>query len=375
MCAQLWNRIPILCGAPSDLIHVVGYGLIDSLGNNPNECFTKMLDGLNYSKEIKSEIILPAIEHKTSIHLTYVQKLKLHAVEQAIRMSNLPISRDVAVILSSVTNDMEISWELYQKAKAGQKISPKKMVNRIYDIACSHVATHYGFMGPSTAFFASCATSLISIDYAMRLAEEHDYVIVGAGDHGTLDINQEYYRAVGALGTISKPFAHDRDGFVLGDGAGVLILQSEKKMKEYGSTSYAVMHKPGITTDAFDVTKPRPDGLAQKMAMEKAIGNFTIDSVCAHATSTPVGDDIEFKAIRDITDAPIWAPKSKIGHTLSAAGVIETIYCIESLHKGIIPHIQNLDSQNQSRKARYVLNNSFGFGGKNASVVIEYNPS
>ena len=357
------------------MIHVVGYGLIDSLGNNPTDCFNKMLDKNEYPKEINSDIILPDINPKDIPHFTYVQKLKLHAVDQALKMSKLPHSYNVPVILSSVTNDMEISWELYQKVKAGRKISPKKMVNRIYDIACSHVATHYGFMGPSTAFFASCATSLISIDYAMTLAEEYDYVVVGAGDHSTLDINQAYYRAAGALGTISKPFAEDRDGFILGDGAGVLILQSDKKVKEYNSTSYAKLYKPALTTDAYDITRPRPDGLAQKMAMKKAIGNLNIDAVCAHATSTVVGDDIEYDAIKEITDAPIWAPKSKIGHTLAAAGVIETIYCIESLHNSIIPHIHNTNSENELKTINRVLNNSFGFGGKNASIVIEYNPS
>jgi len=355
------------------MIHVVGYGIIDSLGNNPLDCFKKMLDKTEYSKGITSEIILPDINPKNITHFTYVQKLKLHAVEQALKMSGLPHSFNVPVILSSVTNDMEISWELYQKAKAGEKISPKKMVNRIYDIACSHVATHYRFMGPSTAFFASCATSLISIDYAMRLAEEYDYVIVGAGDHGTLEINQLYYKATGALGTVSKPFADDRDGFVLGDGAGVLILQSDKKLKEFGSTSYAKLHKVAITTDAFDVTKPRPDGLCQKIAMKEAIQNLKIDAVCAHATSTPTGDDIELEAIKEVTDAPIWAPKSKIGHTLSAAGVIESIYCIEALHNNVIPHIHNTKSENIKKPINTILNNSFGFGGKNASVVIEYN--
>jgi len=353
------------------MIHVVGYGIIDSLGNNPSECFSRMLDKVEYSKEISSEIVMPDINPKNAKHFTYVQRLKFHAVEQALQMAGLQHSFNVPVILSSVTNDMEFSWELYQDAKAGKKISPKKMVNRITDISCSHVATHYRFMGPTTSFLASCATGLISLDYAMRLTEEYDYVIVGAADHATLEINQAYYKASGALGTISKPFAADRDGFVLGDGAGVLILQSEEKLKKFESTSHAILNKIGITTDAFDVTKPRPDGLAQKIAMKNAIGKLTIDSVCAHATSTPIGDDIELSAIREITDAHIWAPKSKIGHTLSAAGIIETIYAIESIKNNVVPHIHNTESDNVYKTVNTVLNNSFGFGGKNSSLVIE----
>lgn len=370
------------------MIHVVGYGIVDSLGNNPSDCFKKMMDTQNYPKE-SAEAIMPPMNPKNKEYFTPVQKLKFHAVHQALTMSELKHSFNVPVILSSVTNDMEISHEIYARAKAGEKISPKKMINRIYDIACSHVGTHYRFMGPSTAFFTSCSTSLMSIDYAMYLAEKYDYVIVGSGDHCTIDVNKKYYESMNALGKISMPFDDNRTGFVLGDGAGVLILQSEEKRKEYNSKSYAQLYPVHSSTDAFMVHRPRPDGLGQKIAMQKAIGNLEIDAVCAHATSTPVGDEIEYKAITEILpNTPIWAPKSKIGHLLGTSGIVELIYCIEAMKNKVIPHIQNLEkcSEDINKTLAYkdieinknkirMLKNSFGFGGKNTSVVIEYNHS
>jgi 3-oxoacyl-[acyl-carrier-protein] synthase II len=196
----------------------------------------------------------------------------------------------------------------------------------------------------------------------------------------------KYFAGIGALGNHNCPFDDAREGFVMGEGCGILILQSEEKVKEFGSTVHAKLYPVGAGSDAFDLTNPAEDGRGSKIAMDKALkGIDSIDAVSAHATSTPAGDPIEYKVVTErFNNVPIYAPKSKIGHTLAAAGILETIYAIVSMKNQVVPHCQNLDScsydvYNVLTKEPVklgggtlrTLNNSFGFGGKCVSQVIE----
>ena len=176
----------------------------------------------------------------------------------------------------------------------------------------------------------------------------------------------------------------------MGDGGACMILQSEEKMKEFGSKSYAKLHKCGMASDAVDMVNP--EGTGTRTSMQDALnhaGLDKVDYVCTHGTSTVAGDPIEYEAVSEIMPGTkMWAPKSKIGHTLAASGILEGCYAIESMRQGWVPHIQNLkDSSidvhgtllrenevysNQLR-TRTMLNNSFGFGGKCMSQVIEVN--
>jgi 3-oxoacyl-[acyl-carrier-protein] synthase II len=172
----------------------------------------------------------------------------------------------------------------------------------------------------------------------------------------------------------------------MADGAGVLILQSSEKVKEFGSRDYAKLYPVGSASDALSLTSPAEDGRGSKIAMKKALRYVeNIDVISAHATSTVVGDPIEYSVVSEmLPNTPIYAPKSKTGHTLAASGIIETIYAIESSKNGIIPHCQNLKNcsfdTNKTltrepitinKEVIRTLNNSFGFGGKSASQVIE----
>jgi len=166
-----------------------------------------------------------------------------------------------------------------------------------------------------------------------------------------------------------------------------LILASAKSVEKYGSKVYATLYPAGLASDAYDQTSPAADGRGSRLALSKATtSNVTIDAVSAHATSTPTGDIIEYASITDyFGNIPIYAPKSKIGHALAGSGMVETIYAIESMTAGIIPHIQNLnnasmDTHNclvrtntpfEDKPTLRTLNNSFGFGGKCASQIIE----
>lgn len=382
--------------------HVVGYGMIDTLGNNPKDCFQRMLDDKDYSSDIpsmleenlkvyrgyqvdESVLVLPEGWSNKGINLS--QKFAMHSAMQALEMANLPHSSNVAVIYSTTSVIDEALEEFFPKLIANKRINPRTVINRIPDMTADHISSYWKFMGVSAAVLGSCATGILSIDYAMRLLDEYDYVVCGSGDAGTFRIAMKSFSSGGALGNNNKPFDDDREGFVMGSGAGVLILASAKSVEKYGSKVYATLYPAGLASDAYDQTSPAADGRGSRLALAKATAsNVTIDAVSAHATSTPIGDVIEYTSVTDyFGKIPIYAPKSKIGHTLGGSGIVETIYAIESMNAGIIPHIQNLnnasmDTHNclvrtntlfEDKPTLRTLNNSFGFGGKCASQIIE----
>jgi 3-oxoacyl-[acyl-carrier-protein] synthase II len=383
------------------IAHVVGYGMIDGLGNNPTECYKNFINDLDFvtdleffvndkiTKGIKADqkaVVLPVGFSDTGI--TRTQRLAIHATAQALEHANLPHSTNVAVLISTVANDSECLEELYPRFLENRRVSPRTVVSRLPDLACNQVASHYGFFGVSYALFASCSTGLMSIDCAMKLLEEYDYVVVGAADAGCFKYSMKYFAAINALGNHSTPFDDAREGFCMGEGAGTLILQSPEKSKEYGSTVYATLYPVGMASDAHDATSPHNDGRGAILAMDKAMKHVTdIHAINAHATSTPIGDEVEYRILTNkFPNIPIYAPKSKIGHTLGASGILETIYAIEAMKHGVIPHIHNFKSSVflkpegklnlkptsfGSDKTLRTLKNSFGFGGKCASMVIE----
>jgi len=382
--------------------YVVGYGLIDALGNNPLDCFANMLNDTDYTKDVPSLTnenykIHRAIQVDTSSinllpnlpkALTNLQLMAFHSTDQALKMAGLPHSKNVAVLYSTILNDLETIEELFSRVAANKRVAPRMVLNRIPDMLPSYISQYYQFMGASTAIYAACATGINTIDYAMRLLDEYDYVVVGSGDAGSFSFAMKSFHMMGAIGNVSCPFDINREGFVIGDGSGTLILQSERMVKKYNSTVYATLYPPGIANDAYDATSPAEDGRGAILAIEKALRDVDgpIHAVNAHATSTPAGDDVEYNVVtKQFGAIPIYAPKAKIGHTMGGSGIVETIYAIESMNAGILPHIHNLKETNIDSLNCLVrtntplptvdtlrtLNNSFGFGGKCASQVIE----
>lgn len=384
--------------------YVVGYGMIDALGNNPGDCFLNLINDYNpiqkldfmgdhkiqYGIPCLHDILLPeAFTPKITANMTRAQQMALHATEQALKMANLKHSSNVAVIVSSVSNDVEFLDGNFQKFKENKRVNPFKIVNRIPDMIVGQITSHYKFHGASVALYASCATGMYSIDYAMRLLDEYDYVVVGGADAGVFEMALKYFAGINALGNSNKPFDTNREGFVMGEGAGILILQSKDKVQQYKSTVHAKLYPVGCASDAFDLTSPATNGIGAKLALDKALDGIepdTIDVISAHATSTPIGDEVEYNVLQDyLPNTPIYAPKSKIGHTLAAASVLECIYSILSMKNQLMPYCYNLENASydvskqlirtpRSFKASKVLrtmNNSFGFGGKCASQVVE----
>lgn len=385
--------------------YVVGYGMVDALGNRPGNCFLNMINDYNpiqkldfmgehkiqYGIPCLHELLLPeAFTPKITANMTRAQQMALHATEQALKMANLKHSSNVAVIVSSVSNDVEFLDGNFQRFKENKRVNPFKIVNRIPDMIVGQITSHYKFHGASVALYASCATGMYSIDYAMRILDEYDYVVVGGADAGVFEMALKYFAGIGALGNHNCPFDDEREGFVMGEGAGILVLQSKDKVQQYDSNVYAKLYPVGCASDAFDLTSPATNGVGAKLALDKALDGIepdTIDAISAHATSTPIGDEIEYQVLQDyLPDVPIYAPKSKIGHTLAAASVLECIYSILSMRNRVIPGCYNLknaeydvskqlirtscDLKTTSKVLRTV-NNSFGFGGKCASQVIE----
>lgn len=385
--------------------YVVGYGMVDALGNRPGNCFLNMINDYNpvqkldfmgdhkiqYGIPCLHELLLPeAFTPKITANMTRAQQMALHATERALKMANLPHSSNVAVIVSSVSNDVESLDGNLQRFKENRRVNPYVIVNRIPDMIVGQITSHYKFHGASVALYASCATGMYSIDYAMRILDEYDYVVVGGADAGVFEIALKYFAGINALGNHNCPFDDGREGFVMGEGAGVLVLQSKDKVQQYDSNVYAKLYPVGCASDAFNLTSPATDGRGARLALDKALDGIepdTIHAISAHATSTPIGDEIEYQVLQDyLPDVPIYAPKSKIGHTLAAASILECIYAILSMRNRVIPGCYNLknaeyDVSNQlvrtscelktTSKVLRTVNNSFGFGGKCASQVIE----
>lgn len=363
---------------------IVGYGMIDGAGMNPEACWTNMINDKDlhmplesiYTHSIGKRISSPLVIYPQDIPgdptISRAIRYALHTTEQALLMSNLPSSENVATVFSSVVGSNDIVHAL---VRDNIRIKPKVAVTLPHDVIPSFISMKYGFRGINVALESACSTGIVTIDYATRILDEYDYVVVGGADAGINGISLEMFSSIRALGTRSMPFDRNRDGFVMGEGSGCIILQSESKAKEFGSKIYARITGIATASDASDMTSP--SGTGARRALSK-LDLSNIDAVNAHGTSTPIGDSAEYDVVREFTDAPIYSNKGKIGHTLAAAGILETIYSVMSIEHNIIPHTANcIDSEmdvvqsNIETKVNKVLNNSFGFGGKCASMIIE----
>lgn len=366
-------------------VAIIGMGLVDTLGNNPDLCLANYLmkihkpDGCFYSDY---DLLQPEnIRSPIYVSLVKSNKMALHTVEQAL--INVPHSSNVAVVYSSVTNCTEVRANNARKIDENKKIKPREAAQLPDDFIAGLISREYDFYGVSTGLSAACATSLYNIDYAVRLVDEYDYVVVGASDAATSKYDLAYYDQLGALGTHSAPFDKNRDGFIMGEGAGCLVLQREELAQKKDQTIYGYINNVGLSNDAShgNAVAPDLDGRGIKRAMNSALcGDISeISFVSAHATSTQLGDIIEYNAIRDvIPNAKVVGLKSKLGHCMGASGIVELIYTLGCLNNNVIPYNHNINdcdvdvpTEMGVGKHRYALKNSMGFGGKNASILVE----
>jgi len=383
-------------------VAVTGMGIIDTLGANPKECFDSMLDTsylhpplFKHSRLEKhrqqpvfpvdrSKLVIPELRPTVFKNLEHCNLFALHTVEQALKQSGVKHSENVGVIGSSITLGNYFAMDTWNSmiSETG-RVRPKLLLNCAKDFMSGFISQHYGYKGLNTCIQAACATSMFSIDYAMRYVDEYDYVVCVISDHGVSEADVGFFRQLGAIGTKSCPFDDDRDGFIMGEGSGAFILESEEKANKRNANIIAYLHTPGFGSDITSPTSPDPDGAGAKLSMRNALKDNDVSFVNAHGTSTPMGDEIEYNAIKEVVgNVPIVSNKSKIGHTFGACGIIEAIYTIKSLQHGCIPNNHNISNcsfdtdgmitnKNRTTTGKMALNNSFGFGGKCASQVIE----
>lgn len=283
-----------------------------------------------------------------------------------------------------------------------RRISPFFIPGRLINLASGYVSIEHGLKGPNHSVVTACSTGAHAIGDASRLIAlgDADVMVAGGTESPISRISLAGFAACKALSThyndrptqASRPYDKGRDGFVMGEGAGVVVLEELEHARARGATVYAEIIGYGLSGDAYHITAPSEDGdgayRCMKAALERAgVAASEVDYVNAHGTSTPLGDEIELRALErlagDAADGlTMSSTKSAIGHLLGAAGAVEVIFCVLAMRDGVIPPTLNLEDPSvetridlvpktaKKKRIDVVLNNSFGFGGTNASVVL-----
>ncbi len=288
--------------------------------------------------------------------------------------------------------------------KGPRRISPFFIPASLINLVSGQVSINHGFKGPNHAVVTACATGTHAIGDAARLImmDDADVMVAGGAESAICEVGVGGFASARALSTgyndtptkASRPFDQDRDGFVIGEGAGIVVLEELEHAKKRGAKIYAEVIGYGLSGDAHHVTSPAPEGNGGMRAMKAALNRSglntsDIDYINAHGTSTPAGDDLELTAMKnlfgdDIYNINISSTKSAIGHLLGAAGAVEAIYSAMAIKTNIIPPTLNLDNPSeiakgmnltplkaQEREVKAAVSNSFGFGGTNASLVFK----
>jgi 3-oxoacyl-[acyl-carrier-protein] synthase II len=288
------------------------------------------------------------------------------------------------------------------KERGPRRVSPFFVPGRLINLAAGYVSIEFGLKGPNHAVVTACSTGAHAIGDAARLIAlgDADVMVAGGAESPVNRISMAGFTACRALSTAfndaptraSRPYDRDRDGFVMGEGAGCVVLEEYDHAKKRGANMYAELIGYGLSGDAYHITAPASDGDGAYRCMQAAIRRAgvppaAIDYINAHGTSTPLGDEIELGAVQrlvgnDAAHISMSSTKSSIGHLLGAAGAVEAIFSILAMRDGIAPPTINLDNpsvetaidlvphRSKKRKIDIALSNSFGFGGTNASLVF-----
>jgi 3-oxoacyl-[acyl-carrier-protein] synthase II len=296
------------------------------------------------------------------------------------------------------------TWETQHRnllEKGPRRISPFFIPMLITDMASGRVAMRYGVRGPNTAVATACATSAHAIGDAAEIIRRGDaeVMIAGGAEAAVSPLSLGGFCAMRALSTrndepesASRPFDRDRDGFVMAEGSGILVLEDLEHARERGARMHGELVGYGMSADAYHMTQPQPDGDGMALAMEAALRDAgvspeQVDYVNAHGTATPVGDPAETRALKRVFGdharaIPISSTKSVTGHLLGAGGAVEAIACLCAMRDSVAPPTVNLDNPDPECDLDYIPNearamdvgiamtNSFGFGGHNAVLVL-----
>lgn len=288
-------------------------------------------------------------------------------------------------------------------AKGIKKISPFFIPASIVNLVSGQISIKYGFSGPNISIVTACATGTHAIGESMEIIKRNDadVMVAGGTESPICEVAIGGFSSMHALSTkfnnkpekASRPWDKDRDGFVMGEGAGIVVLEEYEHAKKRGAKIYCEVVGYGTSSDAYHMTSPEPEGKGAKKAILRALDKAKIDSekidyINAHGTSTQLGDIAEFKAVKEIFNKNdnlcMSSTKSSTGHLLGAAGAIETIFSAKAIETGIVPPTLNLDNLDENckgidlvphfskeKEVNFALSNSFGFGGTNASLILK----
>jgi 3-oxoacyl-[acyl-carrier-protein] synthase II len=406
---------------------VTGIGTLTPLGNNLNDYWSNLLNGVSgadnvtlfdaskfktrFACEVKGFDPTNFMDRKEARKLDRFAQLAIVASDQAvadagISKENVDVDRVGVIFASGIGGLTTFQEEVINFAKGDgtPRFNPFFIPKMILDIAAGQISMRHGFRGPNFAVVSACASSTNGIITAcdnIRLGKA-DIIISGGSEAVIGEAGMGGFNAMKAMSernddpkTASRPYDKDRDGFVMGEAAGVLVLEEYEHAIKRGAKIYCEIAGGGATADAYHLTAPHPDGLGARNVMNAALRDAgmradEIDYINVHGTSTPLGDGAEAKAITEVFgehayNLNISATKSMTGHCLGAAGVIEVIACIQAVIHDIIPPTINhfTDDPNldprlnftfnapQKRVVRAALSNTFGFGGHNACVIVK----
>ena len=411
-------------------VGVTGLGAVTPLGNTPEETWENMVKGVSgaapitlfdatnfktqFACEVKNWNPNEWIDRKDARKMDRYAQLAMASAVQGVKDSGLDLDQvdknRVGVIYGVgiggiKTFEEEASYYALNKEK-GPRFSPFFIPKMIADIAAGQISIHFGFHGPNFTTTSACASSTNALADAFNLLRlgKADVIVAGGAEAAICECGVGGFNAMKALSTrnddpthASRPFSASRDGFVMGEGAGCLILEELEHAKARGARIYAEMVGEGESADAYHLTASHPEGLGAKLVMEAALADAQmqpedIDYINVHGTSTHVGDISEAKAIKEVFGEHAYklnisSTKSMTGHLLGAAGAVEALACVKAVSEDIVPPTINHDeedkdpeidyalnytfNQAQKRTVRAALSNTFGFGGHNACVIFK----
>ncbi len=411
-------------------IVVTGMGLLTSIGNNKDISWENLINAKSGIKKIQHFDVsdLPAkiagyinnnpeeknyFNESSSLEIRDIKRndrfiqYGLIAAKMAIEDAGLNNLTEedklrVGVSVGSGIGGLETIYEgsLTINNKVSKKLSPFFIPSSLVNLLSGQISIRFGFKGPNHSVVTACATGAHSIGDSGEMIKRGaaDVMIAGGAEAAVCRLGMAGFCAARSLSTsyndkpniASRPWDRDRDGFVMGEGSGIIVLEEMEYAKKRGAKIYAELVGYGMSGDAYHITSPSEDGDGGYRAMKEAlnmakVSHEKVDYINAHGTSTKKGDEIELNAISRLFKKDIFvsSTKSSIGHLLGAAGSVESIFSILSINKGILPATLNLDNPIETnninlipktpieKKINYALSNSFGFGGTNTALLFK----
>jgi 3-oxoacyl-[acyl-carrier-protein] synthase II len=403
---------------------VTGLGMLSPLGNSPESTWTNLLLGKSgiadithfdtteyptrFAGLVKGFDAEDYMARKDARKMDLFIQYGVAAGVQAVKDSGIEINEEnaprIGVAIGSGIGGLGLIEENHAKLlnNGPRKLSPFFVPSTIINMIAGHLSIMFGLKGPNISIVTACTSGVHNIGHAARMIAygDADVMVAGGAEKASTTLGLGGFGAARAMSTrndapqqASRPWDKDRDGFVLGDGAGVLVLEEYEHAKARGAKIYAELAGFGMSGDAYHMTSPPADGAGAALAMKNAINDAKVDIakigyINAHGTSTPTGDIAETNAIKSVFgasafDVMVGSTKSMTGHLLGAAGAVEAIFSIQALVNNAVPPTINLDNPDEgcdldyvahtARDANldYVLCNSFGFGGTNGSLIFK----